>query len=78
MIGLKVPKKHEVVTLGAGAVGCSIAYHLAQKGIFSQYRLQLCRKHSGLSESGRNIEILVQTQASCGAHVIEAVELTPN
>jgi glutamyl-tRNA reductase len=26
-------KKHEVVILGAGAVGCSIAYHLAKKGV---------------------------------------------
>ena len=28
-------KKHEIVILGAGAVGCSIAYHLAKKGIRS-------------------------------------------
>ncbi len=28
-------KKHEVVIIGAGAIGCSIAYHLAKKGITS-------------------------------------------
>jgi heterodisulfide reductase subunit A-like polyferredoxin len=32
---LKMSKKHEIVILGAGAVGCSIAYHLAKKGIRS-------------------------------------------
>lgn len=28
-------KEHEVIILGAGAIGCSIAYHLARKGIAS-------------------------------------------
>jgi len=28
-------KKHEAVIIGAGAIGCSIAYHLAKKGITS-------------------------------------------
>jgi hypothetical protein len=32
---LKMSKKQEIVILGAGAVGCSIAYHLAKKGIRS-------------------------------------------
>jgi len=28
-------KKNEVVIIGAGVIGCSIAYHLAKKGITS-------------------------------------------
>ena len=28
-------KKHDVVIIGAGAIGCSIAYHLARRGITS-------------------------------------------
>ena len=30
-----MPKKNDIVIIGAGVIGCSIAYHLAKKGITS-------------------------------------------
>jgi len=45
-----MPKQHDVVIVGAGVIGCSIAYHLARKGIAAQI---IERESIGARASGK-------------------------
>ena len=73
---MSVPRTAEVIVIGGGVVGCSIAYHLAKRGQrHGVRRVDLVRDQERLRERQADVVLVeIRGLAKPGLRAVELVE----